>query len=170
MAKTFSAPFFYRGKTSRAPPPLPFCSPRLPVISDQSLSKFISCIRITYIVYVLTPLDTDRRYSYTDYQVPMKDVMLFWSVYIPLIMVFHASFKIGPPLPRDVIYRRPRHEFFIHKHCLHPSFFFPFSEIIGVKLHLRPGLSAVWTLTSFLTPPPNRAGHMQSMKGCAASR
>ena len=37
IAKTFSAPPFRRGKTSRAPPPLPFCSPPLPVISDQSL-------------------------------------------------------------------------------------------------------------------------------------
>ena len=36
MAKTFSAPPFRRGKTSRAPP-LPFCSPPLPVISDHSL-------------------------------------------------------------------------------------------------------------------------------------
>ena len=34
-AKTFSAPPLPRGKTSHAP--LPFCSPSLPVISDQAL-------------------------------------------------------------------------------------------------------------------------------------
>ena len=40
MAKTFSAPPppFCWGKTSRAPPLLPFCSPPLPVINDQSLT------------------------------------------------------------------------------------------------------------------------------------
>ena len=37
MAKTFSAPPFRRGKTSRVPPSC-FVAPPLPVISDQSLS------------------------------------------------------------------------------------------------------------------------------------
>ena len=39
MAKT-SPPPFHRGKTSHAP--LPFCSPPLPVISDQSLRVSLS--------------------------------------------------------------------------------------------------------------------------------
>ena len=37
--QNFSVPPFRRGKTSHAPPPLLFCSPPLPVISDQSLNE-----------------------------------------------------------------------------------------------------------------------------------
>ena len=46
MAKTFSAPPpLFVGVKLRMPPPLPFCSPPLPVISDQSLSIHLSVRR-----------------------------------------------------------------------------------------------------------------------------
>ena len=43
MAKTFSAPPppLCVGVKLHVPPPLPFCSPPLPVISDQSLKRYL---------------------------------------------------------------------------------------------------------------------------------
>ena len=87
MAKTFCAPPFRWGKTSRAPPSH-FVAPPLPVISDQSLMSAPYC-------WVLRPYFDD---PYRTSKVP--------HLYVPRIcLISTADIGLGALLPMNHIHK-----------------------------------------------------------------